>query len=420
MTSATPVASPDPLTPAAPHSWARRITASGVSALAVALAAHAVTVIALFIGNQTDSRMLVPISDFFALPTVFVFLLVFVLAIFGGLRWWYTALVGGLLAGIIAAMVGNIITAVVGANAPVTGELFLALLDSIIGINLVFVIAAGILTATVARLVYSAVLRQGHQARAGQGRTALIRVPAANLDDGQLTHIQRVPVDAELADSQWDNYVNALHDAGWETVEVPPAPELADSVFVEDTVVMFDGTAVITNPGAESRVGEIADVEKTVRGLGLPVLRIEAPGTLDGGDVLKVGRTVFVGRGGRTNAEGIRQLRALVTGLGFTVVAVPMTKALHLKSAVTALPDGTVIGYGPVVDDPTIFGRYLEMPEEGGAHVVVLADDTVLMAASAPRSIALIEDLGYRVIAVDISEFEKLEGCVTCLSVRIR
>ncbi|WP_111720671.1 dimethylargininase [Homoserinimonas sp. OAct 916] len=416
MTSAPTAA----LSPTAPQSWARRIAASGVSALAVALAAHAITVIALFIGNQTNSQMLLPISDFFALPTVFVFILVAVLAIFSGLRWWYTALVGGLLAGIIAVVVGNIITAVVGAKAEVSGELFLALLDSIIGINLVFVLATGILTATLARVVYSAMLRQGTQIRAGQGRTALIRVPASNLNAGELTHIERVPVDADLADSQWDNYVNALHEAGWQTVEVPPAPEMADSVFVEDTVVMFGRTAVITNPGTESRQGEIVDVEATVRGLGLPVLRIEAPGTLDGGDVLKVGQTVFVGRGGRTNGEGIRQLRALVAPLGFTVVAVPLTRVLHLKSAVTALPDGTVIGYGPVVDDPTIFGRYLDMPEEAGAHVVILADDTVLMATSAPKSVALIEDLGYRVITVDISEFEKLEGCVTCLSVRIR
>jgi dimethylargininase len=153
----------------------------------------------------------------------------------------------------------------------------------------------------------------------------------------------------------------------------------------------------------------------------LRVERIVLPGTLDGGDVLKVGSTVYVGRSGRTNAEGIRQLRAIVGKLGFAVVvAVPVTKVLHLKSAVTALPDGTIIGYPAVVDDPAIFDRFLAMPEEGGAHVVALAPDTVLMAASAPASAALIADLGYRVVTVDISEFEKLEGCVTCLSMRVR
>jgi dimethylargininase len=109
-----------------------------------------------------------------------------------------------------------------------------------------------------------------------------------------------------------------------------------------------------------------------------------------------------------------------VSSLGYTVVAVPLTKVLHLKSAVTALPDGTVIGYLPLVDDPKIFDRFLSVPEEGGAHVVKLTDDTVLMAASAPQTAELIENLGYRVISVDISEYEKLEGCVTCLSVRVR
>jgi dimethylargininase len=136
--------------------------------------------------------------------------------------------------------------------------------------------------------------------------------------------------------------------------------------------------------------------------------------------VLKIGTTVFVGRGGRTNADGIRQFRRIAAELGFTVVAVPVSKVLHLKSAVTALPDGTVLGYPPLVEHPELFDRFLPVPEESGCAVVELAPDTVLMASSAPRTAELLEDLGYRVVAVDISEFEKLEGCVTCLSVRIR
>jgi dimethylargininase len=152
----------------------------------------------------------------------------------------------------------------------------------------------------------------------------------------------------------------------------------------------------------------------------LEIAVIEAPGTLDGGDVLKVGSDVYVGQGGRTNPDGIRQLRRLIEPYGFTVVAVPVTKVLHLKSAVTALPDGTVIGFDPLVDDTRIFPRYRSMPEESGAHVVVLDQDTVLMAADCPRSAALVQSLGYDVVPVDIGEFQKLEGCVTCLSVRVR
>jgi dimethylargininase len=129
---------------------------------------------------------------------------------------------------------------------------------------------------------------------------------------------------------------------------------------------------------------------------------------------------VYVGRGGRTNAEGIRQLRAIAGELGYTVVAVPVTKALHLKSSVTALPDGTIIGHPDLVDHPEIFPQYLEVPEVEGVAVVVLSASAVLMSSSAPKTSKLIEDLGYRVVTVPIGEFEKLEGCVTCLSVRIR
>ena len=126
-------------------------------------------------------------------------------------------------------------------------------------------------------------------------------------------------------------------------------------------------------------------------------------------------------QGGRTNDEGIAQLASHLEPLGARVVTVPLTKVLHLKSAVTALPDGTVIGYEPVVDDPGVWrGRFLPVPEEPGAHVVLLDDDVLFMSSAAPQSAKLFEERGYRVVTVDISEFEKLEGCVTCLSVRLR
>jgi dimethylargininase len=136
--------------------------------------------------------------------------------------------------------------------------------------------------------------------------------------------------------------------------------------------------------------------------------------------VLKVGSTIYIGLGGRTNAEGIEQARAFFGAEGAQVVAVPTTKVLHLKSAVTALPDGTVIGYEPVVDDPGMFESFLAMPEEAGAHVVDLGDGKLLMAASCPRSVDVVAAMGYEPVVVDIGEFEKLEGCVTCLSIRLR
>jgi dimethylargininase len=250
--------------------------------------------------------------------------------------------------------------------------------------------------------------------------TALIRRPGPALADGIVTHLDRVPVDVDLALAQWDAYIGAMADNGWDLLEVPPADDCPDAVFVEDTVVMYRGVAVLTRPGAEARRPEVDGVAKVVEGLGCPVVRIHGPGTLDGGDVLKVGPTVYVGRGGRTNAEGIRQLRHALEPLGAIVVAVPVTKVLHLKSAVTALPDGTVIGYPPIVDDPKAYDRFFAVPEEPGSHVVLLGGGKLLMAADAPRSAELFADVGYEPVVVDIGEFEKLEGCVTCLSVRLR
>ncbi len=249
---------------------------------------------------------------------------------------------------------------------------------------------------------------------------ALVRRPGPRLDEGIVTHIARSPVDLTLAQRQWSDYVATMGSAGWETIEVPEAVDCPDAVFVEDTVVVYKNVAVITRPGADARKPEVADTEKMVEALGYSVNRIRPPGTLDGGDVLKVGDTIYVGRGGRTNGEGIRQFRELLEPLGANVIAVPITKVLHLKSAVTALPDGSIVGYPPLVDDATFYPHFRAVPEESGAHVVLLGGNRLLMAADCPASAELYTDLGYEPVIVDISEFQKLEGCVTCLSVRLR
>jgi dimethylargininase len=249
---------------------------------------------------------------------------------------------------------------------------------------------------------------------------ALVRRPSPRLADGLLTHLDRKPVDAVLALRQWEAYVAALAGEGWEVTEVPPAEDCPDSAFVEDTVVVYGDLAVVSRPGAVERRPETAGTEQTLAGLGYRIARIEEPGTLDGGDVLKHDGTVWVGLGGRTNQSGLDQLADLLGPLGAEVVGVPVKKVLHLKSAVTALPDGTVIGFEPLVDEVAAWERFQPVPEEPGSHVVILGGDTVLMSAAAPRSRALFEERGLRVVAVDIGEFEKLEGCVTCLSVRLR
>jgi dimethylargininase len=160
----------------------------------------------------------------------------------------------------------------------------------------------------------------------------------------------------------------------------------------------------------------VTAVEAVVTELGLTVARIEEPGCLDGGDVLQVGDTVHVGIGGRSNDGGVRQLAELLAPLGRTVVPVPLSGVLHLKSAVTALPDGTYLTFDP---DAAAIAGVTRVPEEAGAHVVPLGGADVLMASSAPRTADLIAGLGLRPVVVDISEFERLEGCVTCLSVLV-
>ncbi|MGI8887451.1 MAG: dimethylargininase [Nocardioidaceae bacterium] len=249
---------------------------------------------------------------------------------------------------------------------------------------------------------------------------ALIRRPGPRLAEGIVSHIKRSQVDVDLAGDQWLAYVAALEQAGWSTYEVEAADDLPDSVFIEDTMVVFKDLAVMARLGSPLRRSEVQTAEEAIRAHNYRYARIDAPGTLDGGDVLKIGSAVYVGLGGRTNAAGIAQLTRHLEPLGAAVIAIPVTKVLHLKSAVTALPDGTVIGYPPLVDEPEKFERFRPVREAAGAHVVLLDNARLLMAASAPRTAESFADLGYEPVLVDISEFEKLEGCVTCLSVRLR
>src|SRR5580704_12753930 len=244
----------------------------------------------------------------------------------------------------------------------------------------------------------------------------MVRQPGSRLAEGIVTYISRTPVDVAVARAQHGAYVDALAASGWMIQQVSAAEDCPDSVFIEDTVVICEDLAVLTRPGAPGRRAEVAGVAQVVRSLGLRTARIEEPGILEGGDVLQVGSMVYAGRGGRTNGEGIRQLRSLLAPLGRTVIAVPLTNVLHLKSAVTALPDGTFLLL-PGLVPAELFPAVRPVAEEGGCHVVPLGGDRVLIAASAPRTAEFLDNLGFTPVVVDISEFEKLEGCVTCLSV---
>ncbi|WP_350349224.1 dimethylargininase [Agromyces sp. G08B096] len=418
MTSPAPSSQPDRARFRPATTPGRRAGAAMLSAAAVALVAFATATLALFIGNGQSPDVFGQVAGHFLATALIAWALLAVANAVGATRRWFLALAAGFASGVLAALLGTSWTVLAGGRGA-TPELFVFVLGSLVSLNLVFILVVMAAEVFLAPRVQRGVL--GFVPARAPRRIALVRIPASNLAEGELTHRDRVPVDQAKADDQWDNYCAALVAEGWETLEVDAAPDLADSVFVEDAVVMFGDLAVLTSPGAESRRGEIEGVERLVRTIpGVTVERIQQPGTLDGGDVLKVGSTVYVGASSRTNAEGIRQLRALLAPHGFTVVAVPVTKALHLKSTVTALPDGTIIGHPDLVDEPSLFPRFLPVPEPEGVAVVELSDETLLMSASAPRTAAMLAGFGYRVVTVDISEFEKLEGCVTCLSVRVR
>jgi dimethylargininase len=400
-------------------SWGRRLASSFLAALTVAVVTHAAGMLLFFVSQQYQAATLTQISGFYFFATLFSVVLLTAFAVIGAFIRWYTALLAGFVTGIVACLAGTGLTTVLGGFA-LDADTIAYLWGTFLSLNGVYVIVLAIVAATIGRAVYNRALAFRAASSPDERRIALVRMPAGNLADGQLTFVERSAVDTDLADKQWDGYVSALEANGWTTQEVGFADAMADSVFVEDTLVLLGGTAIVTRAGTESRRAESEAAEDTAAALGLHIERIVSPGTLEGGDVLKVGTTVYVGRSSRTNADGIRQLRAIAAPLGYSVVAVPVTRALHLKTTMTALPDGTLLGHPDLVDDPSFFPHFLAVPEREGVAVVVLSDGVVLMSASAPQTAALLEERGYTVVAVDISEFEKLEGCVTCLSVRVR
>lgn len=233
----------------------------------------------------------------------------------------------------------------------------------------------------------------------------------------ELTHLDRVPIDYPRAVAQHERYVDLLRELGMSVTRLPAEPDLPDAVFVEDTAIVLDEIAVITRPGAESRRAETAPVDTALR-LWRETVTITEPGTLDGGDVLRIGQTLFVGLSSRTNAEGARQLATLVGPYGYAVKAVEVTGCLHLKTAITAINDTTVL-VNPSWCDPDAFGKVkvieVAADEPFAANLIQLRHG-VISGSGYPRTVARLEAQGITVHQVDMSELAKAEGAVTCCS----
>ena len=251
--------------------------------------------------------------------------------------------------------------------------------------------------------------------------TAITRDVSPSLGGCELSFVPRTGIDVARAVAQHEDYRRALEALGCRVVTLPAQADLPDAVFVEDVALVFDEVAVMTRPGAESRRAE-GDSVAAVLASFRPLLSIEAPGTLDGGDVLRIGRTVYVGEAARSNAEGIAQLRGILAQFRYDVRAVPTRDCLHLKSAVTQVAEDTLL-VNPAWVDAAVFAdcRLIEVdPAEEHAANALRIGDRVLYPACFPRTQLRLEAAGIVVTTVDVSELQKAEGATTCCSLVFR
>ena len=246
---------------------------------------------------------------------------------------------------------------------------------------------------------------------------AITRDVSPSLAGCELSFVPRTAIDIDRAIAQHEAYRAALRGLGCEVLSLPAQADMPDAVFVEDVAIVLDEVAVLTRPGAASRRAEGASVAEVLARY-RPVQAIQAPGTLDGGDVLRIGRTIYVGEAARSNADGIAQLRALLAPFGYTVHAVPTHGCLHLKSAATQVADDTLLLQPAWVDSAVFAGyRCIEVdPQEEHAANALRIGDGVIHPACFPRTRQRLEDAGIRVVPLDISELQKAEGAVTCCS----
>lgn len=251
---------------------------------------------------------------------------------------------------------------------------------------------------------------------------AIVKTPCKALVNGITDHPELGVPDYEKALAQHAAYIKALQQCGVEVTVLPADENYPDSCFVEDTAVLCPECAVLTNPGAETRNGEAALMLPTLQLFYADdqIFRITAPGTLEGGDVMLAGKTFYVGLSARTNAAGVAQLAGFVEPFGYKVVGVTLTEVLHLKTGVNYLENGTLLAAGEFVTKPVFEGyeKILVPADEAYASNCVWMNDNVLVPEGYPQMLAKIEQTGYTPVVCDTSEFKKVDGGLSCLSLR--
>lgn len=253
-------------------------------------------------------------------------------------------------------------------------------------------------------------------------RTAIVRPPSANFAEG-LTREDLGPPDFKLALTQHERYCTALQRCGLELIRLPADARFPDATFVEDTAVLLPRCAVLTRPGAPSRAGETAAIREALSAQGVTLQAIEAPGSVDGGDICEAGEHVFIGLSARTNAAGAEQLAGLLQAAGHTSSVVDVRaidSILHLKSGLSWLGDGRLLLIDELAGDPAFaaYERVLVESDEAYAANAVRVNDWVLVAAGYRRTSARLRELGYATLELDMSEFRKMDGGLSCLSLR--
>jgi len=246
---------------------------------------------------------------------------------------------------------------------------------------------------------------------------ALTRGVSPTLGNCELQELDREPIDIGRAVKQHRCYEQCLEELGARLMALPAEPQFPDGVFVEDPALVLDEIAIMTRPGAESRRGEGESIAKALAPY-RPLQWIQAPGTLEGGDVMRIGKTLYVGLSRRTNSDGIEQLRCIVEPLGYQVIAVPVRGCLHLKSACCCIDDGAVLVNPDWIDVALLdcVHFYVSAKEPRAANILRIGD-TLIYPDAFPRTREKLEELHYSVRTVDASELAKAEGGVTCTSI---
>jgi len=247
--------------------------------------------------------------------------------------------------------------------------------------------------------------------------TAITRAVSSALAECELSFIERIPINMDKAREQHHAYEAALASLGARVVSLPEEPELPDSMFVEDPAIVLEEIAVVFPLGTETRRREAASLAKAIAEF-RKLEYVTPPGTVEGGDILQIGRKLFVGLTARTNEEGIRQLRTIVAPYGYEVITVPVTGCLHLKSAVTHLGNNVLLANRRWFDAVPFAGYEWIDVEPGEPHAgnALALNGSVLFPASFPLTLARIEAKGFRVLPIDIAELQKAESGLTCSS----